>query len=154
VERITRELDRIASAVENSKKLSPEDRLVIAKMIDDVSDHLDQIGEMDKKGAWLSGDADESYMEKFDEAGAVLHDADEKYMEDYTEERGKGKWENMDERQRVLEEYQSKHEPGYEVRDLNTDVYDMGSGTESKVKAPKSARQANLSILANLKKRK
>lgn len=149
MERITRELDRIASAVENSTKLSSEERLMLAKMIDEVSDHLDMIDQMDKKGAWLEGDADEAhYMERHDESGAYLHDSDEKYMEEDS-------WENKDERQRVLEEYQRKHEPGYEVRDLNTDVQDMGPGSDAKVKAPKkTARQENLEVLAGLKKRK
>lgn len=156
MEKITRELDRIASAIEHSDKLSTEERLVVARMIDEVSDHLEKIAYMDKHGMWLDGDEDEkAYMKRYDQAGVVdgMADADEKYMKDYEEGVGKGKWENPDEKQRVLEEYHSKYKPGYETRDLNTDVHDEVKPSSTKPKQA-SERDRNLEVLASLKKRK
>jgi len=112
MKRFTTELDKIASEVEKNGKLSEADRLVLAKLIDEVSDNLEAL---EKQGKWLMGDKDEaSFMKRYDEAGAYISDEDEEYMKSF---------ENPVEEQEVLKEYERKHKPGYEVRDLNTDRF-------------------------------
>ena len=123
MKRFTTELDKIASQVEKNGKLSEADRLVIAKLIDEVSDNLEAL---EKQGKWLMGDRDEaSFMKRYDEAGAYISDEDEEYMKSF---------ENPIEEQEVLNEYERKHKPGYEVRDLNTDRYKDASGDKKLAK--------------------
>ena len=111
MKRITNELDKIANELEKHKKLGPQDRLLLAKLIDEVSDSLDTIA---KTGKWMLGDEDEKpFMKRYDEPGAYMFDEDEEYMKSF---------ENPIEQRAVYEEYLRKHQPGYETRDLNTDV--------------------------------
>ena len=84
---LTNSLDKIASEVENHPNLQPQERIIIARMLDEVSDDLDKL---EKLAAWLEGDDDEAhYMDRaFDNSGVIPGSVNAPHLEDRNQEGG------------------------------------------------------------------